>query len=60
MLEHLTPELRHELASLRVAGLHRSAEQSPPASISQRSARSIGGNAHAPAHPDPVVRTSGT
>ena len=59
MLEHMTPELRHELASLRVAGLHRSAEQSPP-SISQRSARSIGRNAHAPAHADSVVRPSGT
>ncbi len=41
MLEHLTPELRHELAAMRVAGLHRSADHSPLGASVPRFARTL-------------------
>ena len=50
MLEHLTPELRLELAAIRIAGLHRSADNTPLVSIPAKSARTIRRRAHEPRH----------
>ena len=60
MLEHLTPELRHELAAMRVAGLHRSADHSPLVASPARFARTIRRRAPEPTHRATVVRARGT
>ena len=60
MLEQLSPEVRHELAAIRVAGLHRSADHTPLVSIPARSARAIRRRAHEPRHAGTVVRARGT
>ncbi len=60
MLEQLMPELRHELAATRIAGLHRSADHTPLVSITARSASTIRRRAHEPRHAGTVLRARGT
>jgi hypothetical protein len=59
MWEQLTPEVRHELATSRIAGLHRSADHTPLDSITARSARTIRRRAPEPREPGTVVRAKG-
>ena len=60
MLEHVTPELRQELAAARLAGLHRSADHTPLDSISAKSARKIRRGAAESRHADAVSQARGT
>ena len=60
MLEHVTPELRQELAAARLAGLHRSADHTPLDSVSAKSARTAKRDAAQSRHADAVSQASGT